>query len=511
MLSIVKSMSLMGLEGYLVEIQVDVSAGIPCWDIVGLPDISVKEAKERVRTAIKNSGYDMRSRKIVINLAPADVKKEGSFFDLPIAIGVLVCNGEINEAIIQDTVFIGELSLDGKLNKVDGILPMCIEAKNLGIKKVILPIENAYEASVVDGIKIIGAMNLEEVVLYLNSEIHITETKINLSELFNNRNTYNLDFSEVKGQENIKRALEIAAAGGHNCLLIGTPGSGKTMMARRIPSILPDLTFEEALEITKIHSVAGKMEKDLSLITNRPFRAPHHTISSVSLIGGGRIPKPGEISLAHNGVLFLDELPEFNKNTLEVLRGPLEDKTVTISRLNASLTYPCNFMFVASMNPCPCGFFGSLDKQCTCTPQTISKYIGKISGPLLDRIDIQIEVTAVKYQNLESTKQAESSKNIKNRVNKARKIQQNRYKQEAIFSNSQLTPKLIEKYCKLNQECKALLQLAFDKLGLSARAYARILKVARTIADLEEKENIEQSHIAEAIQYRSLDKKYWKN
>lgn len=511
MLSIVKSMSLMGLEGYLVEIQVDVSSGIPCWDIVGLPDISVKEAKERVRTAIKNSGYDMQSRKIVINLAPADVKKEGSFFDLPIAIGILVCNREINEMIIQDTVFIGELSLDGKLNKVNGVLPMCIEAKNLGIKKVILPIENAYEASVVDGIKIIGAMNLEEVVRYLNSEIDITETKINLSELFNDQNAYQLDFSEVKGQEHIKRALEIAAAGGHNCLLIGTPGSGKTMMARRIPSILPDLTFEEALEITKIHSVAGKIDKDISLITNRPFRAPHHTISSVSLIGGGRIPKPGEISLAHHGVLFLDELPEFNKNTLEVLRGPLEDKTVTISRLNASLTYPCNFMFVASMNPCPCGFFGSSDKQCTCTPQAISRYIGKISGPLLDRIDIQIEVTAVKYQKLESGKQSESSMNIKNRVNKARKIQQNRYKAESIFSNSQLTPKLTEKYCKLNQECKSLLELAFDKLGLSARAYSRILKVARTIADLEEKENIEQKHLAEAIQYRSLDKKYWKN
>ena len=511
MLSIIKSMSLIGLEGYLVEIQVDVSAGIPCWDIVGLPDISVKEAKERVRTSIKNSGYDMQSRKIVVNLAPADIKKEGSFFDLPIAIGILVCSGDIKKDKIEDTVFIGELSLDGKLNKVNGILPICIEAKKLGIKRVILPIENAYEASVVDGIKIIGANNLEEVVLYLNNKIDIIETRINLAELFNNQNIYELDFSEVKGQEHIKRALEIAAAGGHNCLLIGTPGSGKTMMARRIPSILPDLTFEEALEITKIHSVAGKIDKDISLITNRPFRAPHHTISSVSLIGGGRIPKPGEISLAHHGVLFLDELPEFNKNTLEVLRGPLEDKNVTISRVNASLTYPCNFMFIASMNPCPCGFFGASDKECTCTPQAISKYIGKISGPLLDRIDIQIEVTAVKYQKLESIEKTESSKDIKNRVNKARKIQQNRYKEESIFSNSQLTPKLIEKYCKLNQECKSLLELAFEKLGLSARAYARILKVSRTIADLEEKENIEQKHVAEAIQYRSLDKKYWKN
>ncbi len=332
-----------------------------------------------------------------------------------------------------------------------------------------------------------------------------------MSEIFDDVNIYGLDFSEVKGQENIKRALEIAAAGGHNCLLIGAPGSGKTMMARRIPSILPDLTFDEALETTKIHSVAGKLEKDTSLIMARPFRAPHHTISSISLIGGGRIPKPGEISLAHNGVLFLDELPEFNKNTLEVLRGPLEDKMVTISRVNASLTYPCNFMFVASMNPCPCGYLGSKEKECTCSDQAISRYIGKISGPLLDRIDIQIEVTQVKYQKLDGQRNIETSKEIKNRVNKARKIEQNRYKEENIYSNSQLTPKLIEKYCKLDKEGRKLLELAFNKLGLSARAYGRILKVARTIADLANEENILPTHVAEAIQYRNLDKRYLRN
>ena len=484
MLSIIKSMSLIGLEGYLVNIEIDVSAGIPCWDIVGLPDASVKEAKERVRTAIKNSGYDMQSRKIVVNLSPADIKKEGSFFDLPIAIGILACSGNINKKSIEDTIFIGELSLDGKINKVNGVLPMCIEAKKLGIKRVILPIENTKEAAVVKEIEVIGAKSLIEVVNFLNYRIHIESTKFDLKKLFHNREAEILDFSEVKGQENIKRALEIAAAGGHNCLLIGSPGSGKTMLARRVPSILPDLTFEESLETTKIHSIAGILEKNVALITKRPFRSPHHTVSSISLIGGGRIPKPGEISLAHNGVLFLDELPEFNKNTLEVLRGPLEDKVVTISRINASLTYPCNFMFIASMNPCPCGYLGSREKECSCSEQSISRYIGKISGPLLDRIDIQIEVSQVKYQNLENNTKIETSQEVKKRVNDARKIQQDRYKKEKIYSNSALTPKLIEKYCKLDSKGKQILELAFNRLGLSARAYGRILKVARTIADL---------------------------
>lgn len=504
-------MSLIGLEGYLVNIEIDVSAGIPCWDIVGLPDASVKEAKERVRTAIKNSGYDMQSRKIVVNLSPADIKKEGSFFDLPIAIGILACSGNINKKSIEDTIFIGELSLDGKINKVNGVLPMCIEAKKLGIKRVILPIANTKEAAVVKEIEVIGAKSLIEVVNFLNYRIHIESTKFDLKKLFHNREAEILDFSEVKGQENIKRALEIAAAGGHNCLLIGSPGSGKTMLARRVPSILPDLTFEESLETTKIHSIAGILEKNVALITKRPFRSPHHTVSSISLIGGGRIPKPGEISLAHNGVLFLDELPEFNKNTLEVLRGPLEDKVVTISRINASLTYPCNFMFIASMNPCPCGYLGSREKECSCSEQSISRYIGKISGPLLDRIDIQIEVSQVKYQNLENNTKIETSQEVKKRVNDARKIQQDRYKKEKIYSNSALTPKLIEKYCKLDSKGKQILELAFNRLGLSARAYGRILKVARTIADLANEKNILKTHVAEAVQYRNLDKRYFKN
>ncbi len=507
MLSIVKSMTLHGLEGFIVDVQVDVAGGLPCWEIVGLPDVSIREAKERVRTAIKNSGYEFPSRRIVINLAPATIKKVESAFDLPIAIAILLATENINEFDFENVAFVGELSLDGNVHSITGILPMCIEAKKLGIKEIVVPKENAKEASIVDGINVIPVSSLNQVVAYLNKSIKINPEKFNSNELIKSNQVYNLDFSEVKGQKNIKRAIEVAASGGHNCMLIGSPGSGKTMMARRIPTILPKLSFEEALEVTKIHSVAGNISENSPLIINRPFRFPHHTISKTSLVGGGAIPKPGEISLAHYGVLFLDELPEFEKSTLEVLRGPLEDGKITISRVNATLTYPSKFMLVASMNPCPCGYYGS-DKECSCSNQAINKYLGKISGPLLDRIDIQVEVSSVKYKNLNSNTQEETSEQIRKRVEETRKIQLERYKECGIYSNSELTPKLIEKYCKLDEKSKIILEKAFNKLGLSARAYARILKVARTIADMDKSENIQSSHLLEAIQYRSLDKKY---
>ena len=508
MLTKINSISLLGIEGHKIEVQVDVSNNIPKWEIVGLPDASIRESKERVKTAIKNSGYSLKSKKILINLAPAEIKKEGSVFDLAIAIGVLANVEYIKNKNLEEFAFLGELSLDGKVNSIFGVLAMCIELKKLGIKKVILPKESSLEASIVKDIEIYGVETLKETVDFLNGEKEIKKTKTKLEDVLNKDQQTTIDFKEVKGQENVKRALEIAAAGGHNCLMIGSPGSGKTMLARRITTILPDMNFEEALEVTKIHSIAG-MTTQNKIIINRPFRAPHHTVSKVSLVGGGTNAKPGEISLAHRGILFLDELPEFSKSTLEVLRGPLEDRKVLISRINGSYEYPSNFMLIASMNPCPCGYYGSNDRECNCSSNEIRKYMNRISGPLLDRIDIQVEVHSVEYNKIVEEKNIEDSATIKNRVNTARKIQEKRYKNYNIFSNAELTPKLMEKYCRLDFESSTLLEQAFKKLNLSSRAYNRILKVVRTIADLDNRENINKADVAEAIQYRSLDKKYF--
>ena len=510
MISAVIGSTTVGVNAFTVQVETHLQRALPKFVIVGLPDSAVKESSERVAAAIKNSGFVFPLQKVTINLAPADIRKEGSGFDLPIALGILCETQQLEPAMLADYVFIGELSLDGKLRPVRGVLPIALEIRKQGLKGIILPEENAKEAAMVEGIEVYPLGTLMEVVEFLNNGGGLEPFKVDLSKIFDIEQKSLVDFADVKGQNEVKRALEVAAAGGHNIIMVGPPGSGKTMLAKRIPTILPPMTFDEALETTKIHSVAGLLPSNSALVSIRPYRSPHHTISDVALVGGGPLAKPGEISFAHHGVLFLDELPEFKKNALEVMRQPMEDGRVTISRSKVTVDYPCNFMLASAMNPCPCGNYGNPNQECTCTSQQIQKYMSKISGPLLDRIDIHIQVQAVKYKELSSKVIAESSHDIRQRVLAARHNQHERFKNSKnLYCNADMMSKEIREFCEIDQASEELLKMAITKLGLSARAYDRILKVSRTIADLAGEAKINSAHISEAIQYRSLDRTMW--
>ena len=511
MLATVLSSAVLGIDAYIVKVEVDVADGLPAFNTVGLPDSAIKESRDRVTAAIKNAGFYFPPSRITANLAPAHIRKAGSAFDLPIAIGVMAATNQVDPMNLESTMILGELALDGNIRSIQGGLPIAIAAKHNGIENLVIPAENAKEAAIVEGLKVYPVNSLTEAVTFLNAVEDIPPVPPTLNTTIEKTDTESyLDLMDVKGQEHAKRAVEVAAAGAHNLIMIGPPGSGKTMIAKRIPSILPKLSIEESLETTKIQSIIGILPSDTPLVTIRPFRSPHHTISDAGLIGGGNVPRPGEVSLSHNGVLFLDELPEFRRNVLEVMRQPLEDGSVTISRAAATLDYPANFMLVAAMNPCPCGFFSDPNRECKCSPKQIQTYVSRISGPLLDRIDIQVEVPAVKYAELSAEVTGEQSTVVRERVEAARRIQHQRFADTTIHANANMESKQIREYCKIEAQAQELLRVAINQLGLSARAYDRILKVSRTIADLDESPSIEALHVSEAIQYRSLDRSFWK-